>query len=151
MNTRLLPPLRRVRASLLAQRLDSRPITQVADKLTLSSVTGPTTPPLSDKTLYDYFSEVLAQKSSRPALLCRTERPGVFGGPPLRVRNLATESGTQRDYLAWDYEEFNRNIMALARGLVELGVKKGDRVGVIMGNNRCVRHGLVAVKTVNQS
>ncbi|KAF8634847.1 hypothetical protein AX17_004095 [Amanita inopinata Kibby_2008] len=38
-------------------------------------------------------------------------------------------------HLAWDFEEFERHIAALARGLVSMGVQKGDRVGVIMGNN----------------
>ena len=28
-------------------------------------------------------------------------------------------------------------VLALSRGLLSLGVKKGDRVGVVMGNNRC--------------
>lgn len=53
------------------------------------------------------------------------------------MRHLAKDGGGERGYLAWDYEEFDRNVMALARGLVGLGVKKGDRVGVVMGNNRC--------------
>jgi non-ribosomal peptide synthetase component E (peptide arylation enzyme) len=39
-------------------------------------------------------------------------------------------------HLAWDFSEFDRHISALARGLVGLGVKKGDRVGVVMGNTR---------------
>ncbi|KAI5834010.1 acetyl-CoA synthetase-like protein [Schizophyllum commune Tattone D] len=38
-------------------------------------------------------------------------------------------------HLAWDFEEFDRHIKALARGLLELGVKPGERVAVIMGNN----------------
>lgn len=42
-------------------------------------------------------------------------------------------------HLAWDYVELDGHVQALARGLLDLGVKKGDRVGVLMGNNRCVR------------
>ncbi|KAL1700997.1 hypothetical protein EV121DRAFT_282959 [Schizophyllum commune] len=38
-------------------------------------------------------------------------------------------------HLAWDFEELDRHIKALARGLLELGVKPGERVAVIMGNN----------------
>ncbi|KAL1730943.1 hypothetical protein EV714DRAFT_283840 [Schizophyllum commune] len=38
-------------------------------------------------------------------------------------------------HLAWDFEELDRHIRALARGLLELGVKPGERVAVIMGNN----------------
>lgn len=52
------------------------------------------------------------------------------GGPPSRLIGDAR-------YLRWDFAEFDRHIQALARGLLGLGVKKGDRVGVIMGNNRC--------------
>ncbi|KZT70470.1 acetyl-CoA synthetase-like protein [Daedalea quercina L-15889] len=37
--------------------------------------------------------------------------------------------------LAWDFDEFNVHIQALARGLLDMGVQKGDRVGVVMGNN----------------
>lgn len=44
-------------------------------------------------------------------------------------RNLGVER-----HLAWDFEEFGRHVDAVARGLIGMGVGKGDRVGVIMGN-----------------
>ncbi|KAJ3567841.1 hypothetical protein NP233_g6099 [Leucocoprinus birnbaumii] len=97
--------------------------------LTHSSVSGPTSPPLSPKTLPQYFAEdVLAPHASRPALICRKESVRGHAGPP--ARNFKDVP-----YLAWDFEEFDRHIRALARGLLSMGVNKGDRVGVIMGNN----------------
>ncbi|KJA16652.1 hypothetical protein HYPSUDRAFT_47135 [Hypholoma sublateritium FD-334 SS-4] len=96
--------------------------------LTKSAVQGPLEPPLSTKTLPEYFAtEVLNRYSSRPALICRKEGPRSHGGPP--SRNLGVAS-----HLAWDYAEFDTHINALARGLLSIGVLKGDRVGVIMGN-----------------
>jgi long-subunit acyl-CoA synthetase (AMP-forming) len=50
---------------------------------------------------------------------------------------LSKNMGVER-HLAWDFDEFDTHIRALARGLVGLGVNKGDRVGVIMGNTRYV-------------
>lgn len=98
--------------------------------LSLSSVEGPTEPPLANSTLSHFFTrEILRNYSDCPALICRTEPPRAHGGPP--SPNLGVER-----HLAWDFEEFDRHIVALSRGLVGLGVKKGDRVGVIMGNNR---------------
>jgi hypothetical protein len=100
--------------------------------LTTSSVEGPLYPPLVSSTLPAYFTkEILEKHSGRPALICRKEHPGFHGGPP--SRNLG-----QKSHLAWDFEEFDRHINALARGLLSLGVVKGDRVAVIMGNNRCL-------------
>ncbi|PPQ68924.1 hypothetical protein CVT24_007668 [Panaeolus cyanescens] len=97
--------------------------------LTKSSVQGPLDPPLSHKTLPHYFTDdILAKHSSRPALICRKEDPRAHGGPLSPNLGIST-------HLAWDYEEFNRHIMAVARGLLGMGVQKGDRVGVIMGNN----------------
>ncbi|KAK7683548.1 hypothetical protein QCA50_013383 [Cerrena zonata] len=98
-------------------------------KLTLSSVSGPKEPPLVYSTLSSYFTDhILANHSTRPGLICRTEPPRTHGGPT--SRNLGVTN-----HLAWDFEEFDRHIHALARGLLDLGVKKGDRVGVVMGNN----------------
>jgi hypothetical protein len=101
--------------------------------LTMSSVSGPLEPPLSTKTLPEFFStEVLRKHSGRPALICRKEAPRGHGGPPSYNFGVST-------HLAWNFAEFDRHINALARGLLGMGVQKGDRVGVIMGNNRFVR------------
>lgn len=100
--------------------------------LTKSYVKGSLEPPLSSKTLPDFFdTEILAKYAQRPALICRQEKAQAHGGPP--SKNLHGKR-----HLAWDYEEFDRHNGALARGLTAMGVKKGDRVGVIMGNNRFV-------------
>ncbi|EAU81427.2 acyl-CoA synthetase [Coprinopsis cinerea okayama7 len=99
-----------------------------APKRSLSSAEGPLEPPLSNKTLPQFWrTEILEKHSTRPALIACKERPRAHGGPP--SPNLGVS-----DRLAWDYEEFNRHIDALARGLLCMGVQKGDRVAVIMGN-----------------
>lgn len=99
--------------------------------LTMSSVSGPLEPPLSTKTLPEFFREEILQKhSGRPALISRKEAPRDHGGPPSFNLGVST-------HLAWDFAEFDRHINALARGLLGMGVQKGDRVGVIMGNTRC--------------
>ena len=100
--------------------------------LTLSSVEGPLYPPLETRTFPEYFTSHILQKyHSRPALICRDEPPRAHHGP--LSRNLPGVT----THLAWDFEEFDRHIAALARGLIAMGVKKGDRVGVVMGNTRC--------------
>ena len=98
--------------------------------LTLSSVQGPLHPPLETRTLFEYFtSEILQKHSARPALISRHESPRAHHGPP--SKNLGVTS-----HLAWDFEELDRHNNALARGMLCMGVRKGDRVGVVMGNNR---------------
>lgn len=97
----------------------------------MSSVEGPLQPPLLNDTLSEYFSKELLEKhSTRPALISRHEAPWAHG-PKLLSQNLGN-----RKCLAWDFEEFDMHINALARGLLSMGVNKGDRVGVIMGHNR---------------
>ncbi|KAJ8584360.1 acetyl-CoA synthetase-like protein [Rhizopogon salebrosus TDB-379] len=97
--------------------------------LTSSSVEGPTKRPLDLRTLTGFFREEILEKHAHfPALICRQERPRVHGGPP--SPNLGVTS-----HLAWDFNEFDRHIRALARGLVALDIRKGDRVAVLMGNN----------------
>ena len=99
-------------------------------RITLSAVEGARDPPLDNRTLPEYFSaEILSRRSDHPALICRKERPRAQGGP--LSRNMGVDG-----HLAWDFGEFDRHIKALARGLVGLGVTKGDRVGVVMGNTR---------------
>ncbi|TFK49431.1 acetyl-CoA synthetase-like protein [Heliocybe sulcata] len=94
-----------------------------------SSVKGTTDPPLVQDTLPGYFArEIVRRHRDRPALISRHESPRPFGGPT--SRNLS-----RVDCLAWDYDEFSRHVDTVARGLLSMGVKKGDRVAVIMGNN----------------
>ncbi|KAI9508077.1 acetyl-CoA synthetase-like protein [Russula earlei] len=94
----------------------------------LSRLTLPVSPCFRRITLSSYFhAEVLSRRPERPALICPQERPRAHGGP--LPRNMGVDG-----HLAWDFGEFHRHIGALARGLVSLGVKKGDRVGVVMGN-----------------
>ncbi|KAJ7582196.1 hypothetical protein C8J56DRAFT_1100602 [Mycena floridula] len=64
----------------------------------------------------------------RLALVCKQELPRSHGGSP------SPNLGRTR-HLAWDFAEFDRHINALARGLLGMGIEKGDRVTVIMGNN----------------
>ncbi|RDB30266.1 putative acyl-CoA synthetase YngI [Hypsizygus marmoreus] len=117
-------PLRHVHVSRLRNRVQ-----QAKRALTLSSVEGPLHPPLETRTLSEYFtSEILEKHSSRPALICRNEAPHAHQGPPSRNLGVTT-------HLAWDFAEFDRHINALARGLLNMGVRRGDRVGVVMGNN----------------
>jgi len=97
-------------------------------RISLSAVEGASDPPLDNRTLPEYFSsQILSRTFHHPALICRQEHPRAHGGP------LSRNMGVDR-HLAWDFSEFDRHIKALARGLVALGVKKGDRVGVVMGN-----------------
>ena len=85
----------------------------------LSYAKGADTPPLSDETLPSFYEkELLARFATRPALVSRHEPVG--GSECLR----------------WSYEELWKQANDLARGLLGLGVTKGSRVGVVMGNNR---------------
>lgn len=96
--------------------------------LSSSFVEGSSHPPLLNSTLGNYFARNVIEKYPyRPALICREELPRSNGGP--RSRNLGVSS-----HLAWDYSEFDANITAVTRGLLRMGVKKGDRVGVIIPN-----------------
>lgn len=98
--------------------------------LTLSAVEGPLEPPLSTLTLSEYFrKEILAKHHSRPALICTQEKIRPHGGPPSYNMNV-------NKYLSWDFVELDRHVDGLARGLIGLGVRKGDRVAVVMGNTR---------------
>ncbi|KAH8110335.1 acetyl-CoA synthetase-like protein [Phellopilus nigrolimitatus] len=123
--------IRRLRGSRTARGCLSQPNLQFCRRnlLTSSYVEGSNHPPLNPRTLTEFFeTELLSKLPSKPALVCRKERPRAHAGP--QQHNLG-----RSDCLAWSFEEFNRHIEALARGLLLLGVKKGDRVGVVMGNN----------------
>ncbi|KAJ6164522.1 AMP-dependent synthetase/ligase [Penicillium chermesinum] len=72
---------------------------------------GPLQPPLIESTVGDHFVKIVAAYGDRPALISRH----------------------QNDIATFDSLDFRSN--ALARGLQSVGVKKGDRVGVMLGNS----------------
>ena len=72
---------------------------------------GPSEPALSELTVPQHFAGVVSQFGDRLAVISRAQRAQVT------------------------YDELNRKSNAIARGLQSIGVKKGDRVSVSLGNN----------------
>ncbi|KAF2431021.1 acyl-CoA synthetase/AMP-acid ligase-like protein II [Tothia fuscella] len=72
---------------------------------------GPTTPPLLEQTISEHFSSIVSKYGDRNAVISRHQD------------KILT------------YKELDRVSNALARGLLNKGVKKGDRVAVMLGNN----------------
>ncbi|KAF8320410.1 acyl-CoA synthetase [Clavulina sp. PMI_390] len=113
-----------------------------------SFVRGSTTPPLLEHTFPQFYKDRLLPDFSNATALISTHEPRQPYGGPLRPL-------TEKPYLSWTFEELDRHVAALARGLVKLGVQKGDRVGVVMGNNSayatlqwaCARIGAISVTT----
>ena len=96
----------------------TRPAVGTATRL--SYVKGTDAPPLSNETLPSFYEkELLTNFATRPALVSGHEPAGGSG------------------CLRWSYGELWKQANNLARGLIGLGVTKGSRVGVVMGNNRC--------------
>ena len=97
-----------------------------------SFVRGATDVPLLEYTFPRFFAErLLPEYSSGTALISTHEPAGAHGGP---VRSY----GAPSPYLSWSFEDLDLHIYALAKGMLKLGVRKGDRVGVVMGNIRCI-------------
>ncbi|KAF2482704.1 hypothetical protein BDY17DRAFT_299029 [Neohortaea acidophila] len=79
--------------------------------LTTAHDRGPTEPPLFEGTIPQHFAGIVSQHGDRTAVITRHQR------------------------LQTTYDELDKKSNALARGLQGIGVKKGDRVSVSLGNN----------------
>ncbi|KAL4821189.1 hypothetical protein BDW67DRAFT_152296 [Aspergillus spinulosporus] len=79
--------------------------------LTQSYARGPTEPPLFESTIGEHFAKIVQQYGDRTAVISKHQN------------NRVTYSG------------LDAKSNALARGLQSVGVKKGDRVGVMLGNS----------------
>ncbi|KAK5073600.1 hypothetical protein LTR64_007262 [Lithohypha guttulata] len=79
--------------------------------LTQARCTGPSEPPLLEETVSENFARIVSRYGNRPAVISRGQ-------------------GRRSTY-----EELDKQSNILARGLQSLGVKKGDRVCVSLGNN----------------
>lgn len=96
---------RRARSNPLFRRQCSRGI------LTQAFSAGPSEPPLLEQTVGEHFAGVVRQYGDRPAVISRHQQKRLT------------------------YDMLDRDSNALARGLAKLGVQKGDRVAVSLGNN----------------
>ncbi|CAG7965301.1 unnamed protein product [Penicillium nalgiovense] len=79
--------------------------------LTESYARGPSGPPLIDSTVGEHFAKIVAECGDRTAVISRHQN------------DRAT------------YASLDTRSNALARGLESLGVRKGERVGVMLGNS----------------
>ncbi|SCZ98056.1 BZ3500_MvSof-1268-A1-R1_Chr3-3g06546 [Microbotryum saponariae] len=98
----------------------------------LSHTRGPTDRPLLDVTLPQFWSQLVKDYAQSPALVVRHERADIHSPSSAPGGVTADE-----DCIRWTFDEMDRNIDALARGLRNHGVQKGDRIGVFLGNNSC--------------
>ncbi|KAF2029107.1 acetyl-CoA synthetase-like protein [Setomelanomma holmii] len=101
----LRPLIARLRASPSVQHNARREL------LTKAYAVGPSEPPLLEQTVPEHFASVVRQYGGRNAVI----------------------SHHQRTILT--YDSLDRDSNKLARGLQNIGVKKGDRVAVSLGNN----------------
>lgn len=98
----------------------SRAQARLSSSLTQSISQGPNDPPLIPHTIPDNFAKIVSQYGDRPAVIARQ---AVLSG------SSHPASETTLTFAALDVES-----SILAHSLRNLGVKKGDRVAVSMGN-----------------
>lgn len=72
---------------------------------------GPCEPPLLEQTVPEHFASVVGKFGDKNAVISRHQR------------------------VTLTYDELDRKSNSLARGLQSIGVKKGDRVSISLGNN----------------
>ncbi|KAJ5759933.1 hypothetical protein N7520_007089 [Penicillium odoratum] len=79
--------------------------------LTQSYAHGPSQPPLIESTIGDHFAKIVAENGDRKAVISKHQNDCVT------------------------YASLDMRSNALARGLESVGINKGDRVGVMLGNS----------------
>lgn len=110
-----------------AKPFEQKPTQRDAQGRLLSRVSGPTDRPLSKETLGQFWNGRVAQFGHRPALIVRHEPADQHGS-----QTTASES---ESCIRWTFEQMDDHVRQLVRGMRGLGVKKGDRVAVLMMNN----------------
>lgn len=88
-----------------------------SSRLAYSISQGPSEPPLLPHTVPEHFAEIVSKYGDRPAVICRS--PTVTGAA---------------EEVALSYAALDSASNALAHSLRSLGVRKGDRVAVKLGN-----------------
>ncbi|KAL2135998.1 hypothetical protein VTI74DRAFT_5885 [Chaetomium olivicolor] len=106
-----------------------RAAARAVSTLTRSMYQGPAEPPLLPHTIPEHFASIVSQFGDRPAVIARspTTNPGALPNLPADGIPAALETSLS-------YEKLDLASNALAHSLRSLGVKKGDRVAVSLGN-----------------
>ncbi|KAL8290852.1 hypothetical protein RB597_008894 [Gaeumannomyces tritici] len=99
----------------------------------LSISHGPQEPPLLTQTIPEHFASVVSKHGDRPAVICRSPTAAASALPQPQQQPPAPARET-----VLTYHELDWLSGSLARSLRGLGVCKGDRVAVSLGN--CAEH-----------
>lgn len=86
-------------------------------------------PPLLPHTIPEHFASIVSQFGDRPAVIARTPTTTRDALPDVPTDGIPASIET-----ALSYEKLDLSSNALAHSLRSLGVKKGDRVAVSLGN-----------------
>lgn len=109
----------------------------------VSRVSGPTDTNLRTETLGQFWNSLVRQHESRPALIVRHEPSDQHG----RLSSKST-SGMSENCIRWSYGEMDEHVRQLVRGMRRLGIKRGDRVAVLMMNNSAMASLQIATSLV---
>ncbi|KAI3399561.1 hypothetical protein diail_6583 [Diaporthe ilicicola] len=96
----------------------ARPQARTYSGLTYSISQGPNEPPLLPYTIPEHFAKVVSEHGDRPAVICRSPTTTTLAGKETSLSYAALDAVSS----------------TLAHSLRSLGVKKGDRVAVKLGN-----------------
>ncbi|KAL1847395.1 hypothetical protein Daus18300_013949 [Diaporthe australafricana] len=94
------------------------PQARFSSGLTYSISQGPDEPPLLPYTIPEHFARVVSENGDRPAVICRSPTTTALTGEETTLSYVALDAASN----------------TLAHSLRSLGVKKGDRVAVKLGN-----------------
>ncbi|KAH6630498.1 hypothetical protein B0J18DRAFT_103095 [Chaetomium sp. MPI-SDFR-AT-0129] len=105
-------------------------LVRTVSSLTRSIKEGPTEPPLLTHTIPEHFNTIVNQFGDRPAVIARTPTTTSAALPNLPADSVLPPALET----TLTYEQLDLASNALAHSLRSLGVKKGDRVAVSLGN-----------------
>ncbi|KAI8624910.1 acetyl-CoA synthetase-like protein [Xylariaceae sp. FL1651] len=98
--------------------------------LGMSYVEGPTDPPLLPHTIPEHFASIVSQYGDSPAVMARA--PVMTDASPPATTSISMQKKPETTILSYASLDALSNIVA--HSLRSLGVKKGDRVAMSLGN-----------------
>ncbi|KAI1150949.1 hypothetical protein F4825DRAFT_451969 [Nemania diffusa] len=98
----------------------------------LSYVEGPTDPPLLTQTIPEHFASIVSQYGDRLAVMARG--PLMTDTSPSSTTSFDKQNQVKARTKKLTYASLDSQSNAVAHSLRSLGVKKGDRVAVSLGN-----------------